>query len=199
MTKIKLCGLSRPADIECANELCPDYVGFVFAKGSRRYVTPEQAKILSGMLHRDIQAVGVFVDEDADTVVRLLSDGIIDIAQLHGHEDEAYIKALRTRCENHVIRAFRMTKEEDAAAVMASSADFVLLDPGAGDGRTFDWSIAKQVTRPFFLAGGLDCDNVRDAVRALAPYAVDVSSGIETDGVKDPDKMKEFARLVRSC
>lgn len=197
MTKIKFCGLTRTGDIEAANELKPDYIGFVFWPKSKRAVTAGEAKILKSKLDPSIKAVGVFVDEDIEVVKSLLDGGIIDIAQLHGHEDEDYINGLKKASGKPVIKAFRIRSEEDIRKAEASPADLVLLDAGMGDGVTFDWSLIKNTGRPYFLAGGLDPDNAADAVRTLHPYALDVSSGIETDGLKDTNKMAAFAASVR--
>ena len=197
MTRIKICGLRRPEDIGAVNGLQPDYIGFVFFPGSKRYVMPEEARNLKAGLAPGIQAVGVFVDEEPETVARLLEEGIIDIAQLHGHEDEAYLARLRKLTEKPLIQAFRIRSEEDALRAQASSAEMILLDAGAGDGKTFDWHLLKPVNRPYFLAGGLNPENAGLAVRELSPYGVDVSSGVETDGRKDPMKMKDFVYAVR--
>ena len=197
MTKIKFCGLTRTGDIEAANELKPDYIGFVFWPKSKRAVTAEEAKTLKAKLDPSIKAVGVFVDEDMEAVKSLLDGGIIDIAQLHGHEDEDYINGLKKASGKPVIKAFKIRSEEDIRKAEASPADLVLLDAGMGDGVTFDWSLIKNTGRPYFLAGGLDPDNAADAVRTLHPYALDVSSGIETDGLKDTNKMAAFAASVR--
>ena len=197
MTKIKFCGLTRTGDIEAANELKPDYIGFVFWPKSKRAVTAEEAKTLKAKLDPSIKAVGVFVDEDMEAVKSLLDGGIIDIAQLHGHEDEDYITGLKEASGKPVIKAFKIRSEDDIRKAEASPADLVLLDAGMGDGVTFDWSLIKNTGRPYFLAGGLDPDNAADAVRTLHPYALDVSSGIETDGLKDTNKMAAFAASVR--
>jgi phosphoribosylanthranilate isomerase len=197
MTQIKLCGLRRPEDIEAANRLKPEYIGFVFARKSKRYVNPETALSLKKSLSPDIKAVGVFVNEELSVVADLLNRGIIDVAQLHGSESEEYIPELKKATGKPVIRAFKVANPEDVAAAVGSSADHILLDAGAGDGVTFDWSIVKNVYRPFFLAGGLNPLNVADAVEAVHPFAVDVSSGIETDGFKDIDKMTAFVKAVR--
>lgn len=198
MTKIKLCGLTRPCDIEAANELRPEYIGFVFAPKSRRCVTPEQAAALRGLLRADIAAVGVFVSESPEAVAALLRQGIIDVAQLHGAQDEAYIRRLRALTDAPILQAFRVDAERDIAAAQASSADAVLLDSGAGGtGSAFDWRLLCGMRRPYFLAGGLSPENVAQAVEALHPYAVDVSSGIETDRLKDAAKMRAFVRAVR--
>ena len=198
MTRIKMCGLRRPEDIRAANEVRPEYVGFVFFPGSKRYVTPETARELKAGLVPEIRTVGVFVDEKPETVAGLLADGTIDIAQLHGHEDEAYLAGLRKLTDKPLVRAFRIRSEEDAIRAQASSVDGILLDAGAGDGKTFDWNWLRQVERPYFLAGGLNPENAGRAVRELEPYAVDVSSGIETDGFKDIVKMRAFVRAVRT-
>ena len=197
MTKIKLCGLKRPQDIQAANELLPAYIGFVFAPKSRRYVHPDRAEELRRMLNPGIIPVGVFVNETPETVAALLDRGIIDIAQLHGKEDEAYIR-LRQLTKKPLIQAFRIDTPADVAAAQASTADYVLLDSGAGGtGTCFDWSLLQDIQRPYFLAGGLTPENVGGAVATLHPYAVDVSSGIETDGAKDKEKMTQFVRAVR--
>ena len=200
MTKIKLCGLSRPCDIRTANELRPDYIGFVFAPKSHRYVTPGQAAELKKLLSPGIQAVGVFVREDPRAVAALLRDGIIDIAQLHGGEDDAYLRSLRALTDRPVIQAFRIDTAADIRRAGNSSADFILLDSGeGGTGTSFDWTLLGALSRPCFLAGGLDPGNVGEAVRTLHPYAVDVSSGIETGGRKDSAKMKAFVTAVRAA
>ena len=186
MTKIKLCGLSRPCDIEWANALQPDFIGFVFAQKSKRYVAPEAAKALRKALGAGIRAVGVFVNEAPESVAALLNGGVIDIAQLHGGEDERYIQKLREYSDRPLIQAFRISTSADLDRAKASSADWVLLDNGAGGtGAAFDWTLIRKFDRPYFLAGGLSPENAGDAVRMLHPWAVDVSSGIETEGRKD--------------
>ena len=198
-TKIKICGLSRPEDIEAANLLHPDYIGFVFAKGSKREVSREKALELKKLLDPKIKAVGVFVREDPEIIAGLLSDGVIDIPQLHGGEDEAYIHRLRKLTDKPIIKAFRIDTEEDVQAAETSSADLVLLDSGTGGtGTTFDWSLIGRICRPYFLAGGLNPENAAEAVGSLKPFAVDVSSGVETDGKKDPQKMQDFVQAVRA-
>lgn len=197
MTKIKLCGLSRPCDIGAANELKPDYIGFVFAPKSKRYVTPEKAMGLKQMLLPEIQSVGVFVNEKPETVVKLLQDGTIDIAQLHGAEDEEYIIQLRQLTDKPIIKAFRIETASDIEKTLQSTADYLLLDSGAGTGTVFDWKLIQNIKRPYFLAGGLDADNAAEAVNTLRPYALDVSSGIETSGLKDKSKMAAFVSAVR--
>lgn len=197
MTKIKLCGLIRRCDIEAANELRPDYIGFVFAPKSRRYIAPEKAAELKRRLDPAIQAVGVFVNESPEIIAAMLSSGTIDMAQLHGSESEEYIHQLRLLTDRPIIKAFQIETEQDMAAAQASSADLVLLDSGAGTGTAFDWNLIQNIQRPYFLAGGLDPDNVASAIRTLHPYGVDVSSGIETGGLKDKNKMAAFVAAVR--
>lgn len=199
MTRIKLCGLMHPRDIHTANELKPEYIGFVFAGGSRRYVSKHKAKELKARLSAGISAVGVFVDEEVGTVAEYLNEGIIDMAQLHGGESEVYIKQLRELSSKPVIKAFQIKSQDDLKQAESTTADHILLDAGKGDGKTFDWAYLEAMDRPYFLAGGLDPDNVHDAVRRLKPFAVDVSSGIETDGAKDADKMRAFTDAVRSA
>ena len=197
MTKIKLCGLSRPRDILAANQLRPEYIGFVFAPKSSRYISSGQAWELIALLTPQIRTVGVFVNERIDRVEELLNSGVIDMAQLHGSEAADYIRQLRTRTGKPVIQAFRITSEEDVKRAEHSMADHILLDAGAGTGTVFDWSMLQQLRRPYFLAGGLGLHNVEKAVEELHPYGVDVSSGIETDGFKDPEKMAAFVAAVR--
>ena len=197
MTLIKLCGLMRPADIEAANRLGPDYVGFVFAPKSRRFIGHDKAEELRGRLRSGIKAVGVFTDEAPEVVAALLERGVIDLAQLHGDENERYLAELRRLTDRPVIRAFRIRSPEDIRRAQESTAEHLLLDSGAGTGETFDWSLAGMSSRPYFLAGGLTPENVGAAIRQVHPLAVDVSSGIETDGSKDEKKMAAFVAAVR--
>ena len=196
--KIKLCGLTRPCDIEAVNELQPDYIGFVFAKKSRRYVSPEKAEELKAMLAPGIQAVGVFVNEEPEQIVSLLEAGTIDVAQLHGQEGEREIRRLRELTDHPLIQAFRIDTEQDVERANDSTADYVLLDSGAGGtGTVFDWDLLQAIRRPYFLAGGLDTENLGTVKAKLNPYGIDVSSGIETDGYKDKKKMTAFVAAAR--
>lgn len=197
MTRTKFCGLSHTCDIEAANQLTPEYIGFVFAPKSKRYITPEKAAELKKLLSGDIQVVGVFVNEAPQRVASLLNGGVIDIAQLHGSEDEGYIRQLRTLARKPIIQAFCIKNQWDIAAAEQSTADYVLLDSGAGTGTVFDWNLIRNMKRPYFLAGGLSPENVEAAIKYLNPYAVDVSSGIEKGGRKDKCKMAEFIAAVR--
>ncbi len=199
MTKMKFCGLTRPCDIEAVNEIKPEYIGFVFAKKSKRYVTPQKAMELKKLLSPEILAVGVFVGEEPEVIAGLLENGTIDIAQLHGSEDEEYIRRLKTMTDKPIIKAVQVTEESAYAETKlpSCSVDYLLLDSGAGTGTTFDWNKIEKLCKPYFLAGGLSPDNVREAIELLHPYAVDVSSGIEEDGVKSKEKMAAFAAAVR--
>ncbi len=197
MTGIKLCGLKRECDIEAVNKLNPDFIGFVFAEKSKRYVDPDGAARLKAKLNKGIKAVGVFVNESPEAVAELLNKGTIDMAQLHGSEDEEYISRLRSLTDKPLIKAIKVQSKADIEAADESSADYVLLDSGAGTGMTFNWQLIKGIKRPYFLAGGLNPENVAEAVKTLNPYAVDVSSGIETDGLKDEAKMADFVSIVR--
>ena len=200
MTKIKLCGMSRDEDILAANALLPDYIGFIlYFEKSRRNVSPETARRLKRLLSPEIRAVGVFVDAPLDAVAELLEDRTIDLAQLHGSEDENYIAALKARTGSPVVKAFKATEPEARRRAEESGADLVLLDSGKGYGISYDFRITKDMKRPYFLAGGITIENVADAIRAVRPYAVDISSGIETDGKKDPEKMADFVRRVREA
>jgi len=197
MTKIKLCGLRRTADIEAANALRPEFIGFVFAEKSRRRVTREEAEALKARLDPGIRAVGVFVNAPAEEIAALLAAGIIDMAQLHGQEGPEDIARLRRLTDAPVIQAFRVKTREDVRMAEESPADLLLLDAGAGDGVAFQWDIAEGIRRPFFLAGGLTPENAGEAAERLRPFALDVSSGIESGGWKDPEKMRAFVDAVR--
>lgn len=195
MTKIKLCGLTRTVDIEVANKLLPDFVGFVFYEKSKRYISPNDAATLKNLLDKKISAVGVFVNEKIETVAEIAK--ILDFIQLHGNEDENYISQLRNFTDKKIIQAFKIKVADDLQPAKNSRADFILLDSGAGTGEIFNWQLLKNFEREYFLAGGLNCENISDAVKILKPFAVDVSSGIETDNLKDATKMKNFTYIVR--
>lgn len=198
MRLIKLCGLSRECDIITANECKPNYIGFIFAKKSKRYVDPEKAKMLKSKLSKEIKAVGVFVNEDMEVIEELVSREIIDVVQLHGQESQDYVAEMKKRVSCDVFQAFRIDSIEDVKRAEESKADMILLDAGeGGTGKAFDWSLLKQMKRPFILAGGLNTENITEALRSVNPYGVDVSSGIETEGLKDSAKMKDFVEKVR--
>ena len=197
MTKIKLCGLSRLCDIEAVNELRPEYVGFVFVNTSKRYISQEKAKELKKRLAPEIKTVGVFADKHPEQIAEICRKGIVDMVQLHGGENEAYIRRLKALMAQPVIRAFCIRTAKDADKAEKCSADYILLDSGAGSGTTFDWKLVQNVERPYFLAGGLHIGNIKKAVEHLNPYGVDVSSGVETDGWKDKRKMQALIAAVR--
>lgn len=199
MTRIKLCGLQSLNDVTAANAVQPDYIGFVFAKTSKRFVIPQTAEQLRKKLDRKIAVVGVFVNEPVEIVAALLNKGTIDMAQLHGNESEEYITLLRKKTDKKLIKAFSVNEAKNLQGVYSCSADYILLDSGSGGtGKSFDWNLLQDFGRPYFLAGGLNINNVSEAVSRLHPYAVDVSSGVETDGRKDDAKMAAFVNAVRN-
>ncbi len=202
--RVKLCGMFREADVQAVAEARPDLCGFIvdFPR-SHRSVTPVQ---LAGLCDRllecepagaSIWRVGVFVDEPMEQLVRIVESGCIDLVQLHGNESAAYVDELRNRTGVGIIQAFRIRSAADVAAAEASAADLVLLDNGQGTGEGFDWSLVASVGRPFMLAGGLGPENVAQAVREVRPWGVDMSSGIETEKLKDPAKMAAAVAAVR--
>ena len=199
MTQVKICGMRRQEDIRHANRLRPEMIGFVFWKPSKRYVSPDEAAKLRSILDDGITPVGVFVDEDPRVVADIATNGTIDMIQLHGAEDEEYIHGLRKLTDAPIIRTFCVRSEEDLVKASGSSADMVLLDNGKGTGQTRDWTPIRDHGRDFILSGGLSESNVGDAVRRFHPFAVDVSSAMETDGFKDRSKMERFIDAVRSA
>lgn len=198
MVKIKICGLSRECDIDFANEAKLDYVGFVFAN-SRRKITKEQAYILKKKLNSDTKTVGVFVNEDINFILELLNENIIDIIQLHGHEDEKYMLELKRKTDNPIIKAITVDKKDFISNFSTTFADYLLLDSGAGGtGVKFDWNLLdKEIKKPFFLAGGIDAENVEQAIKLINPFAIDISSGVETNGYKDRYKILDIVRRVK--
>ena len=202
MTKIKFCGLSRPCDIDFANEIMPEYIGFVFFEKSRRNVSFGQAEKLKKILNPEIKTVGVFVNETPEKILSFSK--ILDLIQLHGNENEVYIENLRKLTGKTIIKAFKINSADDVKKALESPADYIMFDSGQGTGKNFDWDLIKNVNqqsaadRPYFLAGGLDIENVKDAIKSLNPFAVDVSSGIEINGFKDKSKMTAFAAAVRN-
>ncbi|MBE6500854.1 MAG: phosphoribosylanthranilate isomerase [Methanobrevibacter thaueri] len=198
MVKIKICGIKRLEDIEMVNRYKPDYIGFVFAD-SKRKVSHDLAKELKDNLDSDIISVGVFVDSPQEEILELFEDEIIEVAQLHGSESEQYILDLKkkTNGELKIINAIEMTQEVDLLEYNDSNSDYLLLDSGKGSGKTFDWGlIRKDIKKEFFLAGGLNSENVTHAVEEFNPYAVDLSSSLETDDVKDENKIKEIMEVI---
>jgi len=185
-------------DVEVVNRCLPDYVGFVFAE-SKRQILPETAAALKDCLHPSIRSVGVFVNQNPAWIAGLCRQGILDCVQLHGEEDEAYIRDLKQRISQPVIRSVAVHSE---IVKLTEGADYLLFDKAGvtrgGGGTAFDWHLLKGFNHlPYFLAGGLEAANVADAIRLLHPYCVDVSSGVETDGWKDGQKIEKFVQSVR--
>lgn len=202
MTKVKICGLTRKCDIEAVNEVQPDYMGFVFAESKRR-ITPQNAYRLRELLNDKIMSVGVFVDETIEQIKDICAMGIIDIIQLHGHENAAYIERLRKESGKPIIKAVRVRSKEDIRSAELLNSNYLLLDAfsdkgAGGTGETFDWKVIDGVEKPFFLAGGLNSSNILPAISAVKPFGVDISSGVEIDGFKDSGKIVEIMSLIRN-
>jgi phosphoribosylanthranilate isomerase len=211
MLKLKICGMRRPEDIEMANRHKPDYIGFVFADSPRK-VSYEQAKELSELLSDAIVPVGVFVNEHMKLIVDLFKDGIIEMAQLHGDEDEKYIRNLKDKSIEEagkqipVINAIEIKDGADYNDELLkwrdSASDYFILDSGKGSGKTFDWSLIDKESEFFknsiFLAGGLNSENLALAMEEFNPFAVDLSSSVETDGFKDEEKIKEIIEIMEN-
>lgn len=211
MVKIKICGMRRSEDIEMANRYKPDYIGFVFADSPRK-VSYEQAKELSEFLSDDIVPVGVFVNDHMKLIVDLFKDGIIEMAQLHGDEDEKYIRNLKDKSIEEtgkqipVINAIEIKDGADYNDELLkwrdSASDYFILDSGKGSGKTFDWSLIDKESEFFknsiFLAGGLNSENLALAIEEFNPFAVDLSSSVETDGFKDDKKIKEIIEIMEN-
>lgn len=216
--KVKMCGISKVETIPAVVEAKPDYMGLVFAP-SKRQVTVDQAKILVEELHRGyakkygsdtehdkndtIKTVGVFVNETVDNLVTIANEANLDAVQLHGDEDEAFIQSLKERTNVEVWKAVQIRSAADVEKWIDSSADMLLFDAyhkdeRGGTGEVFDWSSLDAFERPFMLAGGIDSTNVARAIRTVRPYGIDISSGIETNGVKDDEKITAFTKIVKS-
>lgn len=204
MSKIKICGLRRTEDILAVNEYLPDYIGFVFSQ-SRRQVTAEQARLLKEKLNPKIKAAGVFVNEPVSFIAKLVEKGVIDLVQLHGDEDGAYIRLLKREVSRPVIKAVRVQSVEQINRAQRLPCDYLLLDAYSknaygGTGDKFRWDIIPQnLSKPFFLAGGINESNIARAVKEARPYCIDVSSGAETGGFKDKEKIKQIINIVRGA
>ena len=213
MVKVKICGLKTLADVEKVNRYLPEDIGFVFAD-TRRFVTDEQALSMRQSLDQRIQAVGVFVNEPVEHVIRLYDRGVINVVQLHGEESEAYIRELKQKTDTTVIKAVKVQNMEKLSEQMSQEADYMLFDTYkkgtlGGTGERFPLQILDeslkglrargQTVKPYFLAGGLDCQNVGEVLGQVECYAVDVSTGVETDQVKDEIKIRQFIEIVRSA
>ena len=216
--KVKMCGISKVETIPAIVDAKPDYMGLVFAP-SKRQVTVDQAKILVEELHRGyakkygsdtehdkngtIKTVGVFVNETVENLVTIANEANLDAVQLHGDEDEAFIQSLKERTNVEVWKAVQIRSAADVEKWIDSSADMLLFDAyhkdeRGGTGEVFDWSSLDAFERPFMLAGGIDSTNVARAIRTVRPYGIDISSGIETNGVKDDEKITAFTKIVKS-
>ena len=216
--KVKMCGISNVETIPAIVDAKPDYMGLVFAP-SKRQVTVDQAKILVEELHRGyakkygsdtehdkndtIKTVGVFVNETVDNLVTIANEANLDAVQLHGDEDEAFIQSLKERTNVEVWKAIQIRTAADTEKWIDSSADMLLFDAyhkdeRGGTGEVFDWSSLDAFERPFMLAGGIDSTNVARAIRTVRPYGIDISSGIETNGMKDDKKITAFTKIVKS-
>lgn len=203
MVKIKICGLKRLEDIEIVNEYQPEYIGFVFAH-TKRYVEKETARKLREALDPAIQAVGVFVNEDISVIEELCRQNIIQLVQLHGDEDLSYIELLRKCIKQPIIKAVRVRSREQILEAEKLPVEYLLLDTYikgtyGGSGQSFDKSLIPELQKPYFLAGGLDDRNVGENIAYCASYGVDVSSAVETDGVKDRAKIKAFIEAARAA
>ena len=198
-TKIKICGLRRREDILAVNEAKPDYCGFIVEyPKSRRSIDRTTLRELVRGLREKIIPVGVFVNAPKELVAELLEEGTIQIAQLHGQESQEYIQELKVLTEKPLIQAFSIKSKEDVERARESVADYILLDQGSGGtGKVFDWSLVGEVGRPYFLAGGLDVENLREAIGLLHPWAVDLSSSVETEKRKDPMKIRQVVDIVK--
>lgn len=199
--KIKICGLTRKEEIGYVNEINPDYIGFIFYKGSRRYVSINKARELKGALSKSILSAGVFVNEDIDAIKKICEDNIIEVIQLHGDESPAYINELKNVTGKPVIKAIRVQNQNQLSDANGLPADYLLFDTYhkgvyGGTGERFDWNLIRNVRKPFFLAGGIGLEDIQEADK-LGTYCLDVSSSVETKGVKDKEKIKEIVIGVR--
>jgi len=196
--KIKICGLLRPCDIDAVNFAKPDYIGFVFAE-SRLKITTFQAEKLRKNLSRDIIPVGVFVNEPINNIISIVQSGIIDIIQLHGDETEQYIARLKSLTDAVIIKAVAVIEAGDVQKWENSCVNYLLLDSkGGATGQLFDWNLIGEIQKRFFLAGGLNIENIHSAIQKTSPFAVDMSSSVETNGLKDEEKIKAIISKIRN-
>ena len=197
MKKIKICGLYRDEDINIINEYLPDYCGFIinFPK-SHRNISIEKLKALRERLDKKVIPVGVFVDQSPKVIADLLNENVISIAQLHGIENDEYINDLKKMTDKTIWKDFQINSDEDVKAANKSIADFVILDAGQGTGKTFNWKYLNKINREYGLAGGLNLNNLDDALLTDA-VLLDVSGGVESEKIKDKNKIKEFIKRTR--
>ncbi|ONI45985.1 N-(5'-phosphoribosyl)anthranilate isomerase [Candidatus Epulonipiscioides gigas] len=197
--KIKICGIKNIEDLRAINEFQPDYIGFIFAPSKRR-VTFEQSSNIKNELKDNISTVGVFVNETVDEIIKISK--LVDVIQLHGDEDEQYIKKLKSSINNPIIKAVRVKNTSQILEADTLPCDYLLLDTFSetgygGIGKTFDYNLIPDTCHKLFLAGGLNIDNVNRAMD-IDPFALDINSGVETDGTKDYDKIKNILEIIRS-
>ncbi|MDO4459074.1 MAG: phosphoribosylanthranilate isomerase [Clostridia bacterium] len=197
MAKVKICGLRFTQDAEYVNEAKPDFAGFILSEGFRRSIDLNTAITLREIIDKSINTVGVFVNEDISNILNAIESGAVGVIQLHGSEDNDYIDNLKKHTDKTIIKAFTIKSPDDIEKAKKCHADFVLLDSGTGTGKEFDQSLIGEFPREYFLAGGMNPDNVKQRINELKPYAVDVSSGVETDGIKDREKVIRFVREAR--
>ena len=197
MSKIKFCGIQPTTDLPFINQLAPDYIGMVFAQNSRRFVTIAQARQINEILNPSIKKVGVFVNAPEELIRQIVAEKLIDFIQLHGQEDELTIQHYQMTFHLPIIKAFSIQTPQDVLEASQSTADYLLFDyQQAGSGQSFDWRLIQQVNRPYFLAGGIKPENLKAAL-AFKPYAIDLSSGIESNGVKNNQKMQTIMKIMR--
>ncbi len=204
MVKVKICGIKNLQDVQAVNKHKPDFAGFVFYPLSKRYVSLIVARRLKAALNRHIKTVGVFVNAPVEEIAAAAEMGIIDLVQLHGDEGNTYIAELKKICKLPIIKAVRVQDENDIKRADYYDCDYLLFDTYSqsaygGTGRQFNTQLLKgvKIHKPYFIAGGLNAENVRHAIKGLKPFAADVSGGVETDGGKDAAKMKAFIKQVK--
>lgn len=204
MVKVKICGIKNLQDVQAVNKHKPDFAGFVFYPLSKRYVSLIVARRLKAALNRHIKTVGVFVNAPVEEIAAAAELGIIDLVQLHGDEGNAYIAELKKICKLPIIKAVRVQDENDIKRADYYNCGYLLFDTYSqsaygGTGRQFNTQLLKgvKIHKPYFIAGGLNADNVRHALKGLKPFAADVSGGVETDGGKDAAKIKAFIKQVK--
>ena len=191
MAKLKICGLKRLEDIEYVNELKPDYIGFILTPGFKRSIDIKTAELLKSHLSKDINAVGVFVNDSREKIEYFVKNGIIDTVQLHGCETPEF-------CKNFDVPVIKYFNPEGFDEIENYDTDYYLFDSGTGTGKKFDWSILPKSEKPFFLAGGINKNNLKSAIDTVKPYCIDLSSAVETDGCKDYNKIKEIMEIMKN-
>lgn len=197
MSKIKFCGIQPTTDLPFINQLALDYIGMVFAQNSRRFVTIAQARKINEILNPSIKKVGVFVNAPEELIRQIVAEKLIDLIQLHGQEDELMIQHYQMTFHLPIIKAFSIQTPQDVLEASQSTADYLLFDyQQAGSGQSFDWRLIQQVNRPYFLAGGIKPENLKAAL-AFKPYTIDLSSGIESNGIKNNQKMQTIMKIMR--